>query len=152
LTWTAAARKMLLKKRVQETRRESDSRPSTRRSLCVLFHGVSRVLIDTYTPPEAVRIFRLRRRRVTQMLNAGELEGVQDPETDRWYIPQRAVHERLKDPPPARGRPNKGQERTAESGEEAAELRDRVEKRRDLTDPSSPVLGPLSAAEPVITA
>jgi excisionase family DNA binding protein len=108
---------------------------------------------DTYTPAEAARILRLSRRCVTQMLNAGELEGVQDPETDRWHIPQRAVHERLKDPPPARGRPNKGQEKgISESGEEAAELRDSVEKERSLTDPSSPVLGPLSAAEPVPTA
>ena len=82
---------------------------------------------DTYTPPEAARILRLSRRRVTQMLNAGELEGIQDPETGRWHIPQRAVHERLKDRP-SRGRSDKSQEkRTSESGEEAAELRDRVE-------------------------
>ena len=33
---------------------------------------------DTYTPLEAARILRLSRRRVTQMLNAGELEGCQD--------------------------------------------------------------------------
>ena len=33
---------------------------------------------DTYTPPEAARILRLSRRRVTQMLEAGELEGRQD--------------------------------------------------------------------------
>lgn len=81
---------------------------------------------DTYTPPEAARILRLSRRRVTQMLNAGELEGSQDPESGRWSIPQRAVHERLKDRP-ARGRPDKSQERATEGGEEAAELRDRVE-------------------------
>ena len=82
---------------------------------------------DHYTPPEAARILRLSRRRVTQMLNAGELEGRQD-ESGRWHIPQRAVHERLKDRP-ARGRPDKGQERTTEGAEEATELRDRV---RDL--------------------
>ena len=81
---------------------------------------------DTYTPPEAARILRLSRRRVTQMLNAGDLEGAQDPETGRWSIPQRVVHERLKDRP-ARGRPDKDQVRSAEGGEEAAELRDRVE-------------------------
>lgn len=69
---------------------------------------------------------RLSRRRVTQMLGAGELEGVQDPGTGRWRIPQRVVHERLKDRP-ARGRPDKSQERSTEGGEEAAELRDRVE-------------------------
>jgi len=81
---------------------------------------------DTYTPPEAARILRLSRRRVTQMLGAGELEGHQDPESGRWSIPQRVVHERLKDRP-ARGRPDKSQERPTEGGEEAAELRDRVE-------------------------
>jgi hypothetical protein len=80
---------------------------------------------DTYTPPEATRILRLSRRRVTQMLGVGELEGVQDPETGRWRIPQRAVHERLKDRP-ARERPNKSPERPTEGGEEAAGLRDRV--------------------------
>ncbi len=81
---------------------------------------------DTYTPPEAARILRLSRRRVTQMLGAGELEGHQDPESGRWRIPQRVVHERLKDRP-ARGRPDKSHERLAEGREEAAELRDRVE-------------------------
>lgn len=81
---------------------------------------------DTYTPPEAARILRLSRRRVTQMLGAGELEGTQDPGTGRWKIPQRAVHERLKDRP-ARGRPDKDQDRATEGSEEAADLRDRVE-------------------------
>ncbi len=81
---------------------------------------------DTYTPPEAARILRLSRRRVTQMLNAGDLEGRQDPETGRWSIPQRAVHERLKDRP-ARGRPDKSPEGTMGGVEEATELRDRVE-------------------------
>jgi len=81
---------------------------------------------DTYTPPQAARILRLSRRRVTQMLNAGELEGAQD-ESGRWHIPQRAVHARLKDRP-ARGRPDdRGHERAPEAASEAAELQDRVE-------------------------
>ena len=53
---------------------------------------------DTYTPPQAARILRMTRQRVTQMLNAGELEGHQDG-SGRWHIPQRAIHERLKDRP-----------------------------------------------------
>ncbi len=69
---------------------------------------------ETYTPPEAARILRLSRRRVTQMLTAGELEGTQDPETGRWAIPQRAVHERLKDRP-ARGRPDRNHGRSTEA-------------------------------------
>ena len=47
---------------------------------------------EPYTLPEAARILRFSRRRVIQMLAAGELEGSQDPETGRWAIPQRAVH------------------------------------------------------------
>lgn len=42
---------------------------------------------DTYTPPEATRILRLSRRRVTQMLQAGDLEGTQDT-SGRWHIPR----------------------------------------------------------------
>ncbi len=42
---------------------------------------------EPYTLPEAARILRLSRRRVIQMLAAGELEGSQDPETGRWAIP-----------------------------------------------------------------
>ena len=78
---------------------------------------------DTYTPPEAARILRLSRRRVTQMLNAGEFERRQD-ESGRWHIPQRVVHARLKDRP-ARGRPDDRAQRAPEAAEEAAELRDR---------------------------
>lgn len=82
---------------------------------------------DTYTPTEAARILRLSRRRVTRMLGRGELEGHQDPDTGRWSIPQRAVHERLKDRP-ARGRPDDGdtgRQYTPGGAQEAAELRDR---------------------------
>jgi helix-turn-helix protein len=82
---------------------------------------------ETYTPPEAARILKLSRRRVTQMLAAGELEGTQDdPETGRWAIPQRAVHERLKDRP-ARGRADDNRPRPSEAPQEAAEL---IEARR----------------------
>jgi hypothetical protein len=62
---------------------------------------------DYYTPPQAARILRLTRQRVTQMLQSGEMEGKQDPENKRWKIPQRVVHARLKDRP-ARARPDEG--------------------------------------------
>jgi hypothetical protein len=62
---------------------------------------------DYYTPPQAARILRLTRQRVTQMLQSGEMEGKQDPESGRWKIPQRVVHARLKDRP-ARARPDEG--------------------------------------------
>lgn len=83
---------------------------------------------EVYSPAQAARILRLSRRQVTNLLNAGDLEGTQDPENGRWSIPQRAVHERLKDRP-ARGRPDDqgaGQE-APEAGQEAADLRSRVE-------------------------
>jgi hypothetical protein len=60
---------------------------------------------DYYTPPQAARVLRLTRQRVTQMLQSGEMEGKQDPESGRWKIPQRVVHARLKDRP-ARARPD----------------------------------------------
>jgi hypothetical protein len=38
---------------------------------------------------------RVTEARVRQMLGAGELEGARDPVTERWMIPQHAVHTRL---------------------------------------------------------
>jgi hypothetical protein len=64
---------------------------------------------DYYTPPQAARIMKLSRQRITQMLQSGEMEGKQDPETGRWRIPQRVVHGRLKDrPTKRRDRPDDG--------------------------------------------
>jgi hypothetical protein len=76
---------------------------------------------ETYTPPEGARILRLSRRRVTQMLAASELEETQNPETGRWAIAQRAIHERLKDRP-ARGRADNNRQRPSEAPQVAAEL------------------------------
>lgn len=81
---------------------------------------------ETYTPPEAARILRLSRRRVTQMLAASELEETQNPETGRRAIPKRAIHERLKDGP-ARGRADNNRQRPSEAPQVAAEL---IEARR----------------------
>jgi excisionase family DNA binding protein len=50
---------------------------------------------DYYTTGEAARILRVTEARVRQMLGAGELEGTRDPVSDRWRIPQHAVHTRL---------------------------------------------------------
>jgi len=49
---------------------------------------------DYYTTGEAARILRVTEARVRQMLGAGELEGSRDPISDRWRIPQHAVHAR----------------------------------------------------------
>jgi excisionase family DNA binding protein len=50
---------------------------------------------DYYTTGEAARILRVTEARVRQMLGAKELEGTRDPMTERWHIPQHAVHARL---------------------------------------------------------
>jgi len=50
---------------------------------------------DSYTTGEAARILKVTEARVRQMLGAGELEGTRDPVSDRWRIPQHAVHTRL---------------------------------------------------------
>jgi hypothetical protein len=65
---------------------------------------------DYYTPPQAARILKLTRQRITQMLQSGEMEGKQDPQSGRWRIPQRVVHDRLKERPTRRrgGRPDEG--------------------------------------------
>jgi len=50
---------------------------------------------DYYTTGEAARILKVTEARVRQMLGAGELEGTRDPVSERWRIPQHAVHARL---------------------------------------------------------
>ena len=47
---------------------------------------------STYAPLEAARILKLSRRRVQQLLEAGELEGYKD-EAGRWFAYQWSVHE-----------------------------------------------------------
>jgi excisionase family DNA binding protein len=50
---------------------------------------------DYYTTGEAARVLGLTESRIRQMLLASELEGERDPTTERWRIPQHAVHARL---------------------------------------------------------
>jgi excisionase family DNA binding protein len=50
---------------------------------------------DYYTTGEAARILKVTEARVRQMLGAGELEGQRDELSERWRIPQHAVHARL---------------------------------------------------------
>jgi hypothetical protein len=99
---------------------------------------------DYYTPPQAARILRLSRQRVTQMLQSGEIEGKQDPQSGRWKIPQRVVHARLKDRP-ARARTEDGgsqdeQERSQRLSSLELEVRDlnyrlgRSEAHLELTE------------------
>ena len=52
------------------------------------------------TTGETARILRLTEGRIRQMLLAGELEGTRDPVSDRWRIPQAAVHVRKEERAP----------------------------------------------------
>ncbi len=76
---------------------------------------------ETYGTSEAAKILRLSSRRVTQLLERGELEGRKDG-AGRWRVSQRAVHAMLPSRPP-RDSPH----RPPQGPSEAAELRSRVE-------------------------
>jgi excisionase family DNA binding protein len=48
---------------------------------------------DFYTLTEAARVLEVPQRRLLEMLETGELEGEQDPQSSRWKIPKHAVDE-----------------------------------------------------------
>ncbi len=50
---------------------------------------------DYYSPPQAARVLGLSRRRVTQILNEGQLEG-EKLKNGRWRIPANSVAAYLK--------------------------------------------------------
>ena len=54
---------------------------------------------ETYTVGQAAKILKLTQARLYQLLGAGELEGYQDTESNRWRIPQRAVHTLMEERP-----------------------------------------------------
>ncbi len=91
---------------------------------------------DYYTIGEAARILRLTEARVRQMLGAKELEGTRDPVTERWHIPQHAVHARLEKRKP-KEKPSTPQvarewiERVAELEREVGRLEGRLELSED---------------------
>jgi excisionase family DNA binding protein len=48
---------------------------------------------EFYTLTEAARILEIPQRRLLEMIETGELEGEQDPQSSRWKIPKHAVDE-----------------------------------------------------------
>jgi excisionase family DNA binding protein len=48
---------------------------------------------EFYTITEAARILEIPQRRLLEMIETGELEGEQDPQSSRWKIPKQAVGE-----------------------------------------------------------
>jgi excisionase family DNA binding protein len=77
---------------------------------------------DTYTTGQAARILKVTDRGVRKMIDRGELEASQD-ERGRHLIPQRAVHAALEE----RRASGEIAAEAPQSGEEARELRGRVE-------------------------
>jgi excisionase family DNA binding protein len=97
---------------------------------------------EFYTLTEAARILEIPQRRLLEMLETGELEGVQDPQSSRWKIPKHAVDEQAPtDPLPessAEGLPEQStemvlQELVDELGNlhrEVGQLRSRLDRAR----------------------
>src|SRR5215210_249458 len=46
---------------------------------------------EFYTLTEAARVLEIPQRRLLEMLDTGEIEGAQDPQSSRWNIPKHAV-------------------------------------------------------------
>jgi excisionase family DNA binding protein len=69
---------------------------------------------DFYTLAEAARVLEIPQRRLLEMLETGEIEGDQDPQSSRWRISKHAVHELLATGPspegPAEGFPERSTE------------------------------------------
>jgi excisionase family DNA binding protein len=58
---------------------------------------------DFYTLAEAARVLEVPQRRLLEMLETGEIEGEQDPQSSRWRIPKQAVHGQLATGPSPEG-------------------------------------------------
>ena len=88
---------------------------------------------DSYTPPQAARILGLSRRRVTQLLNEGALEG-ERLANGRWKVPSSAVaaflEARGKQPAP-RTRKRQADKMVVFAMERATILERRIERLTD---------------------
>lgn len=85
--------------------------------------------VDTYTASQAAKVLGVSVRRVQQLAEAGEIEGVQT-DSGRWRLYQHSVHARLEGRPhPTRGRSEARERRSAraaQSPESATELLERL--------------------------
>jgi excisionase family DNA binding protein len=62
---------------------------------------------DFYTLAEAARVLGVPQRRLLEMLETGEIEGEQDPQSSRWKIPRQAVDEPVSATSPSPESPTK---------------------------------------------
>jgi excisionase family DNA binding protein len=90
--------------------------------------------VDYYTPPQAARVLNLSRRRVTQMLNDGYLQG-ERLDNGRWKIPAAAVtallNTRTERARPPRSRSSQIKTTLEETKERAALQERRLERLTD---------------------
>jgi excisionase family DNA binding protein len=96
---------------------------------------------DHYTTAEAARILRVSPQRIRQMLATGELAGTHDPVTERWRIPQHAVHARLESRKPREPRESPVDAHAlVERNENLARELGRLEGRLQLTEQAESTL------------
>jgi excisionase family DNA binding protein len=99
---------------------------------------------DYYGVAEAAKVLRITQPRVRQLLLSGELEGHKTPESDRWKIPQHAVHARLeyRRPREAATSPQDAQDMSAwvEQVRELERALGRLEGQRELTEQTASTL------------
>jgi excisionase family DNA binding protein len=69
---------------------------------------------DYYTLAEAARVLEIPQRRLLEMLETGEIEGEQDPQSSRWRISKHAVDTLLSTGPLPEGSPEEFPERSTE--------------------------------------
>lgn len=99
---------------------------------------------DYYSVSEAARVLRVTQPRIRQLLISGELEGHKTVGSDRWKIPQHAVHARLERKGSREGsvRPPKATEAQPEYRrvEELARELGRLEGRLELSEQTESTL------------
>jgi len=90
---------------------------------------------DFYTLAEAARVLEIPQRRLLEMLETGEMEGDQDPQSSRWRISKHAVHGLLATGPspegPAEGFPERSTEMIQELVDELGNLHREVGSLRN---------------------
>src|SRR5918998_5624142 len=90
---------------------------------------------EFYTLAEAARVLEIPQRRLLEMLETGEIEGDQDPQSSRWRISKDAVHGLLATGPspegPAEGFPERSTEMIQELVDELGNLHREVGSLRN---------------------
>jgi len=90
---------------------------------------------DFYTLAEAAQLLEVPQRRLLEMLETGEIEGEQDPQSSRWKISKHAVHDLVPAGPSTEGPteefPDQSSEMTQELVDELGNLHREVGRLRN---------------------